>query len=74
MVIAKILSVMCISPEPSALALGNRVLGLHIDYANREESGEEADFVEQWCISNGIEFHKRTINEVTRGTHPVALK
>ena len=44
-----------------------RILAIHIDYANRAESGVEAEFVRQWCLSRGIEFHMRRIDEVTRG-------
>ncbi len=43
------------------------IIALHIDYANRPESSKEAAFVEQWCADLGIAFHKRVINEVTRG-------
>lgn len=45
----------------------SRVAAIHIDYANRTESGREADYVEWWSNKMGCEFHKRTINEVTRG-------
>lgn len=43
------------------------MIAIHIDYANRAESGLEADYVEQWCHKQRILFHKRVINEVTRG-------
>lgn len=70
MVVAKILSVMRVStpdrPSP-CFPKTNRVIGIHIDYANREESGREAAYVQHWCGLHGIECHTRTINEVTRG-------
>lgn len=43
------------------------IVAIHIDYANRPESGAEADYVEQWCVKLGIDFRKRVIGEVTRG-------
>lgn len=43
------------------------VVALHLDYANRAESGREADFVEAWCRQMGIIFRKRVVGEVTRG-------
>jgi tRNA(Ile)-lysidine synthetase-like protein len=45
----------------------NKIVAVHIDYANRDESGQEADYVEGWCSRLGIVFYKRVINEVTRG-------
>jgi tRNA(Ile)-lysidine synthetase-like protein len=43
------------------------IWAVHIDYANRPESGHEADFVRRYCEANGIHFKLRRINEVTRG-------
>lgn len=63
MVIAKILSALRKSP----LLQISEIVAIHIDYANRPESSREADFVEDWCIQNGITFRKRLVNEVTRG-------
>lgn len=34
------------------------VVAMHIDYANRPESGREADYVEQWCQAIDIVFRK----------------
>lgn len=45
---------------------GFEVMGIHIDYGNRHESGREADFVEGWCQRHGVAFHKRAISEVRR--------
>ncbi|CAM9186684.1 unnamed protein product, partial [Sphacelaria rigidula] len=42
------------------------VVGIHIDYGNRAESGREADFVEGWCARHGVIFYKRKIAEVVR--------
>ncbi len=44
-----------------------QVVGIHIDYANRPESGRECDYVRTWCEQLGIVFRVRVINEVTRG-------
>lgn len=44
------------------------IVGIHIDYANRPESGREADYVKHWCHDLlGISYRVRVINEVTRG-------
>jgi tRNA(Ile)-lysidine synthetase-like protein len=47
------------------------VHAVHIDYANRPESGAEADYVRRYCEenlgTNTIEFTCRLIGEVTRG-------
>ena len=43
---------------------GFEVMGIHMDYGNRRESGREADFVEDWCARRGVVFHKRAIAEV----------
>lgn len=63
MVIAKILQLLC--------GAGGRipceVVAMHIDYANRNESAEEADYVDWYCRELGITFLKRVVNEVTRG-------
>lgn len=44
-----------------------QVIALHIDYANRPESGLEATYVEEWCAGLNIIFHKKVINNYTRG-------
>ena len=44
MVIAKLLT--ALSPTHG----GFRTVACHIDYANRPESGAEADYVRQWCV------------------------
>lgn len=56
-----------------ALAGLTSVQAVHIDYANRPESGREADFVQRWCEQLGVVFHKRVVNEVTRGVTDRAL-
>lgn len=46
------------------------ILAVHIDYANRPESGAEADYVRRYCedqLGGNIEFSCRRIDEVTRG-------
>ena len=73
MVLSKILTVLKANSSSSAGSVGRpglrvkQVVGLHIDYANRPESGRECEYVRQWCASLGIEFRVRVINEVTRG-------
>ena len=63
MVICKILSKL--DKEDS---MGAGVVAIHIDYDNREESGEEADYVESYCKQLGnVLFRKRVVDEVTRG-------
>ena len=46
------------------------IIAVHIDYANRPESGAEADYVRRYCedqLKGRIEFSCRRIGEVTRG-------
>ncbi len=46
------------------------ILAVHIDYANRPESGAEADYVRRYCenlLGGNIEVSCRRIDEVTRG-------
>jgi tRNA(Ile)-lysidine synthetase-like protein len=45
------------------------IVAVHIDYANRPESGAEAAFVERYCRDylGSIDFMCRRIGEVTRG-------
>ena len=32
------------------------VIGVHINYNNREETGKEQEFLEKWCNLNGIKL------------------
>lgn len=41
-----------------------KVIAVHVDYANRAESADEARFLEEWCCSQGIGFKMRRIDEV----------
>lgn len=43
------------------------IIAVHIDYANRPESGAEARYVGKYCNEMGIEYRCRVIDEVTRG-------
>ena len=43
------------------------IIAVHIDYANRAESGKEADFLENYCHRHNLKFEKRVVSEVTRG-------
>eukprot|EP00301_Raphidiophrys_heterophryoidea_P007417 c12876_g1_i1.p1 GENE.c12876_g1_i1~~c12876_g1_i1.p1 ORF type:complete len:676 (-),score=190.64 c12876_g1_i1:185-2152(-) len=51
----------------ATIPIPQRIIAIHIDYGNRAESTAEADYVEWWCRSNNVEFHKRKIDEVKRG-------
>ena len=48
--------------------LGCEVIGIHINYNNREESKEEEKFIEDWCKYNDIKLYVKSINDVTRGS------
>jgi tRNA(Ile)-lysidine synthase TilS/MesJ len=61
MVIAKILSTI----RASSTLLIDKIIAIHIDYANRPESGREAQYVEEYCNILNLTFEKRVINEVT---------
>ena len=61
MVIAKILAVLFPTLQ------GRSLVAMHIDYANRAESGREAAFVLDWARRHGFEVHLRVVDEVTRG-------
>ena len=61
MVIAKILSLL------SRVMPDRKLVAMHIDYANREESCREAAFVEEWATRHGFEVYVRVVDEVTRG-------
>ena len=67
MVVAKLLKVL--SPTMG----GYQVLGLHIDYTNRPESGAEAKVVQRWCADQGIVFRQRVISEYRRSSTPREL-
>lgn len=43
------------------------IVAIHIDYANRPESGLECAFVQDWCARHDMVFRHRRIDEVTRG-------
>ncbi len=44
-----------------------RIIAIHIDYGNRQESSQEAEFVKSYSEQYGGICHIRTITEVTRG-------
>ena len=44
-----------------------QVIGIHINYNNREESGREADFLKEWCIMKDIIFERHDIDHIKRG-------
>jgi len=48
--------------------LNCQVIGLHINYNNREETGLEQEFLEKWCNYNEIKLYVKTIDHVKRST------
>lgn len=46
--------------------LGYEVIGLHINYNNRPETIIEQQFLEEWCKSNNIRLHIRSIDDIKR--------
>ena len=46
------------------------VHAVHIDYANRAESGAEADFLKRWCEARGVPLTVRVVSELSRATGP----
>jgi tRNA(Ile)-lysidine synthase TilS/MesJ len=63
MVICKILQVL----KQSKKIPIDEIIAMHIDYANRPESGREAAYVKEWSESLSCRCNIRVINEVTRG-------
>ena len=49
---------------------GYEVVTLHLDYKNRPESTEEADFVDDWSARHGMKFERRTVDQIRRGVTP----
>ena len=49
---------------------GSRVCAVHIDYANRAESGAEADYLRDWCAKREVPLHVRRVEEVKREVTP----
>jgi|TARA_B110000003_G_scaffold5494_1_gene5792 tRNA(Ile)-lysidine synthetase-like protein len=49
---------------------GYDVVTLHIDYKNRPESTEEADFVDDWSLRHGMKFERCTVDQIRRGVTP----
>jgi tRNA(Ile)-lysidine synthetase-like protein len=45
---------------------GYQIIAIHVDYGNREESMEEASFVEKWCKMFDIIFIKERIDFIKR--------
>ncbi len=48
--------------------LGCEVVGIHINYNNREETKDEQKFMEVWCKYNGIKLYVKSIDNVKRGS------
>merc|ERR1712097_129950 len=46
------------------------VHAVHIDYANRAESGAEAEFLKRWCEARGVPLTVRVVSELSRATGP----
>ena len=49
---------------------GFDVVTLHIDYKNRPESTEEADFVDDWSVRHGMKFERCVVDQIRRGVTP----
>jgi len=49
---------------------GYDVVTLHIDYKNRPESTEEADFVTGWSKRHGMKSELLTVDQIRRGVTP----
>ena len=47
--------------------LNVNIIAVHINYANRPESGAEANYVMRYCEQMNVEYRCRVIKEVTRG-------
>jgi tRNA(Ile)-lysidine synthetase-like protein len=48
--------------------LGFRVICLHINYNNRDESPLEQQFLEEWCLKEDIILYTKVIDTIKRGT------
>ena len=48
--------------------LGYKVIGLHINYNNRDETQLEEKFLDEWCNFNNIKLHKKVISDIKRAT------
>lgn len=46
--------------------LGYYVIGVHINYNNREETSIEEQFLEEWCKYNDIKLYVKTIDNIKR--------
>jgi tRNA(Ile)-lysidine synthetase-like protein len=46
--------------------LNYEVICLHINYNNREESNEEQEFLENWCLINNIKLYVNSIVDIKR--------
>lgn len=42
------------------------IIGVHINYNNREETVKEQEFLEKWCYLNGIKLYVKSINDIKR--------
>lgn len=61
MVIAKIL---CLLRQHQRHLHIGEIVAIHIDYANRPESGREAAYVAHFCRELGMRCFTRVVNEV----------
>jgi tRNA(Ile)-lysidine synthetase-like protein len=43
-----------------------KIIGAHVEYANRQESVREAKFLEFWCKENDIIFEKESVTHIKR--------
>eukprot|EP00960_Hanusia_phi_P043132 755877-Hanusia_phi.AAC.3 len=56
------------SPEPcnNNSAFLRNVSAVHVNYGNRKESSEEAQFLQRWCETRNIHFHLQNVANLTR--------
>lgn len=47
--------------------IGHNLVCIHINYNNRDESTQEAEFLREWCSKNNIEFIYENITSMKRG-------
>jgi tRNA(Ile)-lysidine synthetase-like protein len=52
----------------------SNVIAVHLDYANRDESQLEAEFIQEWCQLQGVVFYKRRIDHVKRGVFEILTR
>eukprot|EP01064_Diplonema_japonicum_P036684 TRINITY_DN8333_c0_g1_i1.p1 TRINITY_DN8333_c0_g1~~TRINITY_DN8333_c0_g1_i1.p1 ORF type:complete len:759 (+),score=114.67 TRINITY_DN8333_c0_g1_i1:62-2278(+) len=54
--------------EKQTIGMVKKIIAVHIDYGNRLEANDEADFIQDWCERRDIIFVKKSIEELKRAT------